>query len=249
MQVDYQPFIDRVIQKYEGGYGWNTKDPGGPTKYGITCYDYAEYRHRPMNSMSEWAPLVKAMTLSEAESIYRTKYAAGCAFDTLAAGLDCCALDYGINSGVSRANLVRNRIAVTYPGISTADFVNRMCDERLRFMQSIRGGSAWAEFGHGWGARVDDLRSYCVALAAGSPPNPDVKPDLTKVVQPKATHVPKTAGAATGAGTTGTVIAAHTAGLHWPTIAGLAAAAIAAGLVFEAWAAGAAAKANATVHL
>lgn len=249
MQVDYQPFIDRVIQKYEGGYGWNKKDAGGPTKYGITWRDLAEHRHQPATSAADWAQRVKDMPLSEAEDIYRTKYAVGVTFDGMLAGEDCCTLDYAVNSGVSRGNLVKYEIYKKYTtSILAADFVNRMCDERLQFMKAIRGGADWAEFGHGWGARVADVRAYSLHLVTVGAPVPTA-PDLTKVAQPKATHVPKTAGTATTAGTGGVVIAAHTAGFHWPSVAAIGAAVLAIGVAYEAWAAGAAAKANATVHL
>ena len=250
MQANYQPFIDRVIHNYEGGYGWNKKDTGGPTKYGITCYDLAEYRGQTMDSMARWAPLVQAMPLTEAEAIYKTKYANGASFDTLATGVDCCCLDYAINSGVSRANLVRNRIMAAHPNCTSAEFVNLMCDERLTFMKSIRGGSAWAEFGHGWSTRVADLRAYCLHLAAGGADNiGPAAPDLTTTAQPKAKHVAKTAGTATAGSTLGTAAAAHAAGFHWPTVAAISAGVLALGIAYEAWQAGKAAKANAVVHL
>ena len=60
MQSTYKAFIDRVIDKYEGGYGWDKDDKGGPTKYGITCYDLAEHMGQKMTSMAQWAPIVKA---------------------------------------------------------------------------------------------------------------------------------------------------------------------------------------------
>ena len=56
---DYRPFVERMINRYEGGYGWNRSDPGGPTKDGITCYDLAEHRHQVMDSMVRWAPIVR----------------------------------------------------------------------------------------------------------------------------------------------------------------------------------------------
>ena len=38
----YSAFVGGImIPKYEGGYGWDKADPGGPTKYGITCFDLA----------------------------------------------------------------------------------------------------------------------------------------------------------------------------------------------------------------
>jgi lysozyme family protein len=77
--ADYQPFVERMLGKYEGGYG----DPGGPTKYGITCYDLAEHRHQHMDSMARWAPIVQAMPLSEADDIIDVNYAKPCRFDDL----------------------------------------------------------------------------------------------------------------------------------------------------------------------
>lgn len=249
MQVDYAPFIDRVIQRYEGPYGWNKKDPGGPTKYGITCYDYADYLHVKMDSMAAWAPRVQAMPLDVAETIYANKYAVGVGFDGLAPGVDCCTLDYAINSGVSRALLVRREIRKRAPDIVPHEFIDQMCNERLAFMHAIRGGSAWAEFGHGWGARVEDLRVYSHHLEAGTVASAPPAPDLTHVTQPKAIHVPKTAGTATGGGTVGGAVAAHAAGFDWKVVAGVAAAMLAAGVAYEAWQAGKTATANATVHL
>lgn len=236
MQADYKPFIDRMIQRYEGGYGWNKKDPGGPTKYGITCYDLAEHRGQPMTSMADWADAVKNMSLSEAEYIYRTKYAAAISFDALPAGVDCCMMDYAVNSGTARAARVAaallalpsaGRVGPTLlSAIQRADpkwFVNSMCEERLQFMHSIRGGSAWAEFGGGWQKRVDDLDQYCIALINKSPV--PAAPDVSKVPTPKAIHPPAPAGrTVTATVTTGaaTTAAAHTLGIQpWEIVLGV----------------------------
>ena len=53
-QADYTPFVERMIARYEGNYGWDAGDSGGPTKYGITCYDLAEHRNEKMTSMARW---------------------------------------------------------------------------------------------------------------------------------------------------------------------------------------------------
>lgn len=249
MQVDYTAFIDRVIHSYEGGYGWNKKDPGGPTKYGITCFDLAEHRGQKMTSMATWAPIVQAMPLSEAEDIYRTKYAVKCGFDALPAGPDCCVLDYGINSGISRALASKNAIlrGSTIQLYGAKKFVDSMCAERLQFMHAIRGGSAWAEFGHGWGARVADLQAYCDHLTLGGVA--PVAPDLTHVVTPKATHVAKTAGAATTLSVPTSAGAAHYFGLDVAMVAGVAAAVLALGVGYEAWQVGKTADLNNKVIL
>lgn len=262
MQANYTTFIDRVIKKYEGGYGWNRKDPGGPTKYGITCYDLAEHRGQKMTSMSAWEAPVRDMTLAEAETIYASKYANAVRFNDLPAGSDCVMLDYGINSGCARPIRVAAAL-LKVPGagmtdalvkaIKTTDpkwFVDQMCAERLRFMHAIRGGTAWTEFGHGWGTRVADLQSYGEHLALGAPATQaPAPPDLSKVVTPKATNVPKTAGTATTGGVVASGTAAHAAGFHWSAVAGIMASTVAAGIAFEIWQAHRAQVANNLVHV
>ena len=264
MQPDYKAFVDRMINKYEGGYCWDAKDPGGPTKYGITCYDLAEHRGQRMTSMQTWAPIVHDMTLAEAEAIYDTKYAHAISFDALPPGVDCTMMDYAVNSGIGRAILVARALTKSQKG-STMDavlvdaikaygsdkFIDAMCDERLRYMHAIRNGTAWEEFGKGWNARVVDLRVYSHNVIKNVPT--PIAPDLSKVPTPKATH---TADSSSTAGTTGKVIAtggaataAHAAGV--PTIyivAGVAV--VVAGLIgYEMYKIHKANQANQVVHV
>lgn len=206
--ANYKAFVDRMIQKYEGGYCWDAGDPGGPTKYGITCYDLAADQHKPMTSMRAWVEPVKAMTLETAERIYKTKYAAAVFFDQLPSGADCAVMDYGVNSGVGRVGLVANSLvglkgsvftAATVKAINETDvnrFISNMDAERLRFLHAIRGGAAWKEFGRGWGARVADLDTYSHALARGAPTVP--APDLSNVPTPKGVVVPRAGKVITG---------------------------------------------------
>ncbi|MDE2103868.1 MAG: hypothetical protein KGL39_41915 [Patescibacteria group bacterium] len=259
MQVDYAPFVDRMIHHYEGGFVWNRKDPGGPTKYGVTCYDLAEHRHEVMTSMKAWAPLVEKLSLEEAEDIYRVKYATALQFDALPAGVDAVMMDYGVNSGVSRAVRVASALmgvdrcnTHVDPGLLAAlqkcdanKFINAMCAERLRFMHTIRRGAAWVEFGHGWQARVDDLRSYSLHLADTKAPAP-VPPRLAT---PKAIHAPKTAGSVTAGGVVAAPIAAHAAGASWTIALLIAGGIIAAGVGYELYEQHKTQLANAKVHL
>lgn len=198
----YVAFTDRMIHRYEGGYCWDAKDPGGPTKYGITCFDLAAHLGRKMNSMSEWAPIVKAMDISIAILIYKKKYAAAVRYDDLPAGIDVVMYDYGVNSGIGRPIRVARAI-LKVPGGASMDaalltalqktdpkkFIANMCAERLNFMHAIRGGSAWQQFGKGWGARVADLKAYATHLvdAPGTSVAPTA-PDLSNVPTPKAQH-------------------------------------------------------------
>lgn len=259
MQADYKDCIDRIIHRYEGGYGWNKKDPGGPTNFGITCFDLAEHRGQKMDSMSRWAPLVKAMTLDEAEAIYKTKYARGVRFDELPAGTDVVLLDYGINSGNGRALRVA-RVITGQPAGTKMDqalfdalkaydplkFVNMICNERLKFMHAIRGGSAWAEFGKGWQARVDDLRKYATAVntRAGVVPGSVIPP------APKATNSGPNLPTKTAAGSsTGAAAALHFLDFNWWYVGGAAAIVIVGFIAYAIWRDIKANKANETVVL
>ncbi len=179
MKENYKAFVDRMIQRYEGGYGWDRADPGGPTNFGITCYDLAEHRHQKMTSMSAWAPLVRAMPLQEAEDIYVTKYATACRFNDLNSGPDCAIMDFGVNSGSSRA-VKYAQVIVGAPrdgvlGPHTLEAINKMgantfvddiCDVRLHFLRSLH---TWPTFGRGWASRVADLRAYCHHLTGAVP--------------------------------------------------------------------------------
>lgn len=228
MQINRAPFLRRVIDKYEGGYCWDKGDPGGPTNFGITCYDLAEERHQTMTSMSAWAPTVKAMPESEALGIYNTKYCEGIGFDQTHSGPDCVECDYGINSGLARVKLVRARLLqlAKKPTVNDCDthwYIDAMCDERLTFMKGIRGGSAWEEFGRGWGARVADLRAYCHHLASAGDPK-DAAPAPVIHPGPKATHDDPTLKGHVTATVTAHTTATTTAAVHgtdWPLVVGL----------------------------
>jgi lysozyme family protein len=174
MRENYQQFVERMISRYEGGYGWDKADSGGPTKYGITCYDLAAHRHQVMDSMARWAPIVRAMPLSEADEIYASKYATACGFDDLVSGADCVVFDFGVNSGPGRAvAFAQHIVGATADGRmgpatkhainshDTATFINALCDARLAFLKRL---SIWGTFGRGWTARIADLRKYSLAL-------------------------------------------------------------------------------------
>jgi lysozyme family protein len=175
--ADYAPFVDRMIGRYEGGYGWDKNDPGGPTKDGITCYDLAEFMHKPMTSMAAWAPIVAAMTLATADQIYAIKYATSCAFNALNVGKDCVVFDFGVNSGQSRSikcaqivvgfrgndvdGVIGDKTLAAINGYDPVKFVNQLCDARMAFLEGL---PIWHTFKAGWTARVIDLRAYSLTL-------------------------------------------------------------------------------------
>lgn len=201
MRATLKAFLQRLIKRYEGGWVWDKRDPGGPTNFGVTWRVLAAHRGEPATSAAEWAPKVKAMSIDEAIAIYEKKYAPPVLYDLLPAGVDAAMLDYAVNSGPGRANRVARRIVGSPDGTSMTPiivdrikvhgverFINNLCDERLRFMRSLKGGSMWQTYGIGWGARVADLRQYSIALSKGKVPLQP--PDLSTVPTPKA-EVPK----------------------------------------------------------
>jgi len=150
---------------HEGGYVNAKTDRGGPTKYGITHRTLAAHRGVPSVTPAQ----VKALTLKEAEEIYRRSYWTQSGGDLLPAGLDYAAFDFGVNSGPARAvKSLQKVVGVTQDGIvggQTVAAVGRYpggvqalirayCDERMRFLRSLGGPQGWSANGRGWTRRV-----------------------------------------------------------------------------------------------
>jgi lysozyme family protein len=166
----YDAALARVLA-HEGGYTNDPRDPGGPTKFGITIADYRRYA-KPDAGADD----VRAMTLDGAKAIYRAHYWDALACDALPAGVDYAVFDYGVNSGIARAAKVLQRIlGVADDGVIGPDtlaatkdadpqkLIGAVCDERLRFLQSLR---TWPVFGKGWGRRVAEVKAAASAMGA-----------------------------------------------------------------------------------
>jgi lysozyme family protein len=160
---NYAESLKRVLQ-HEGGYTNDAADPGGPTNYGITIYDARMY-WKPDATAAD----VKAMPLSVAKDIYKSKYWDKMFCDQLPSGVDYCTFDYGVNSGVGRALKVKTSFA----GRSPEATIIAMCDERLNFLRQLK---TWPVFGNGWSKRVSDVRAFSLQLAktASIPLPPDI---------------------------------------------------------------------------
>lgn len=154
---------------HEGGYSNHPDDPGGPTKYGITIADYRRYVKADADAAD-----MRAMPLADAKGIYRARYWAVLRCDDLPAGLDYAVFDYGVNSGVSRAAKVLQRIVgvdddgaigpVTLAAVARHDapaLIEALCDERFAFLKSLK---TWRVFGGGWGRRVTEVRAAALAM-------------------------------------------------------------------------------------
>jgi lysozyme family protein len=165
----YDDALARLLV-HEGGYSNHPDDPGGPTKFGITIFDYRRYV-KPDAEADD----VRAMTLGEAKAIYRAKYWDALCCDGLPAGIDYAVFDYGVNSGISRSAKVLQRVLgvaddgmigpITLGAANACDCeatIAAICDERLRFLRSLR---TWRVFGKGWGRRVAEVKAVALDMA------------------------------------------------------------------------------------
>lgn len=168
MQENFPDILHRVLID-EGGYGYDPADPGGPTKYGITIYDVRMYVKKGATAQD-----VKDLTLDQAKEIYKSKYWDKVNGDGLPSGVDYSVFDYGVNSGVNRANSVFKRLTNPDP-VKT---INAICDQRLAFLRSL---STFNHFGRGWTRRVAGVRQYSLELTKKVPqwsttPTPSLPP-------------------------------------------------------------------------
>jgi lysozyme family protein len=225
MSADTYPEAIRRLLKSEGGYVNHPADPGGPTNFGITIHDYRKYVKADATAAD-----VRAMRIAEARVIYRTKYWDAMRCDALPAGIDYCIFDYAVNSGTGRAPKVLQRVlaasvtgrmdevTVAMAGQREASaLVNAICDERMRFLKSLK---TWPVFGAGWSRRVAEVRAAALTLAANAKPGttPATRSAGKGVVPVNAAARNGTAG---GAIATGGVAAQQSAasGADWATAA------------------------------
>jgi lysozyme family protein len=189
-----------LILKHEGGFVNNPKDPGGATNKGITIATFRKYI-KPLGTVAD----LKALTDEQATIVYKRRYWDAVLGDQLPSGVDYAVADFAVNSGPSRAAKYLQRVVgATQDGrigpatleavrrMPTAQVINKLCDARLSFMQSIKGGKLWAEFGRGWGRRVADVRKVSLSWAETGQIYPDTPQDAPE--PPKPIDLPDNAG-------------------------------------------------------
>jgi hypothetical protein len=106
-----------------------------------------------------------------------------------------------------------------------------MCDERLRFLQSLK---TWPVFGTGWGRRVAEVKSMALAMVANAPaPAPPQAAAPGQAMGPIANGIRHgSTGAIAGAGAAATQ-QAHQSGMPPAALASIVAATVA--LATAAW--------------
>ncbi len=155
----------------EGGNDDDPRDPGGRTSRGIIQTEWNRWRLTHPGLPSD----VWAAPQSEVVAIYKQWYWDKLRCDDLPPGVDYAIFDYGVNSGISRAAKVLQRLVgvtvdgeigdqtVAYTRVRDPKvLVSAICDERIKF---LRGLSTWGTYGRGWTTRVNGVRATALIMA------------------------------------------------------------------------------------
>ncbi len=169
MLKNFDEVLHRVLA-HEGGYTNHPDDPGGPTNWGITIHDARAYWKRDAD-----ADDVRAMPKEVAKRIYKSKYWDAMRCDELPSGVDYAVMDFGVNSGVSRALKFIEAVAGvpadgkpddvlvrTIANMPARPIITELCNKRLVFLKSLK---TWPVFGNGWGRRVAEVKDAALKMA------------------------------------------------------------------------------------
>jgi len=234
----YDESLARLLV-HEGGYSNHPADPGGPTNFGITLADARRYwkphataadvRDMPVEIAKQiyqahyWAPMrcdELAAGVDYAVFDYGVNSGIGRAAKVLqrlvgvqSASQTRVNAQSASQTRVNALVLVDGQIgpitvAATSRG-NPAELVNRICAERLAFLQGL---STWSVFGAGWGRRVREVKAAALAMAekaakSAPPPSPPTPPAPPAPPRPKVTP-----GAVA---TRSALVATVAGGAHW----------------------------------
>ena len=169
------------VLKAEGGFSDHAKDPGGATNMGVTRATLAGLRGHAVSIAD-----VRALTLEQAASIYRSMYWRVVCGDELPGGVDIVVFDHAVNSGSKAAirtlqralgfkqdGRLSRRCIEAAQGADHGALVRKLCAARMNF---LRGLSTWLVFRRGWTARLEALERAALALCVGGgvPPASDL---------------------------------------------------------------------------
>ena len=170
--TNFDPALARVLA-FEGGFVNHPLDPGGATNLGIAGATLARARGRPVIIAH-----VRALTGTEAASIYRRFYWNVVRGDDLPGGLDLAVFDLAVNAGPARAAwLLQRALGVPQDGVigprtlaaaraaHPIEAIAALTQARLGFLHRL---ATWRVFGRGWSRRVAAIERAALALAGAS---------------------------------------------------------------------------------
>ena len=155
--------------RHEGGFVNHPKDPGGMTNLGVTKRVWDEWTGGNADEIE-----MRSLTPEKVAPLYKKRYWDAVKGNDLPSGLDVCVFDCAVNSGVSRAVRILQRIlGVKDDGIigpvtiaaTTAipvdDLIERYTKERQDFLESL---PTFSTFGKGWTTRVAEVENQSKAM-------------------------------------------------------------------------------------
>lgn len=161
----------KLLAVHEGGYVNHPDDPGGPTNMGVTKETYDAWRHArglpaaPVGGISE----------DEVTAIYRAQYWDAVRADDLPPGVGYAVFDGAVNSGPAQAaKWLQRAVGAEADGVvgvqtlaatraaSPTETVERVCDQRLKFMRRLKH---YSTFKNGWKRRVSEVREQALIWA------------------------------------------------------------------------------------
>ncbi len=180
MKNNFRKSLKQVLQ-HEGGWADHPRDPGGATMKGVTLAVYRRYYGAKKTKQQ-----LRNISDTELEHIYRDGYWDKCHCDDLAKGLDYAVFDAAVNSGPGHsAKWLQAAVGAGQDGSigpktlakvaehQPIPVIDAICDRRLAF---LKGLSTWADFGRGWGRRVEGVRHDAKAMAGGEAVEPAPAP-------------------------------------------------------------------------
>lgn len=161
------------VLKSEGGYVNHPSDPGGRTNLGVTQKVWEEWVGHPVTEAD-----MRALTPELVAPLYKKMYWDKVKGDDLPSGVDYVVFDIAVNSGTGRAAKMLQQVvgvpadgaigpktinAVLTCNVSGEDLVNKLCDKRLAFWQSL---PTFDTFGKGWTNRGTHVREEALKMVS-----------------------------------------------------------------------------------
>lgn len=205
MLADYPSCFSRLIQHEGSQYTDDPRDPGGPTKFGVTIADARLYGAKYHWVANPTANDVRNMPFWFAQDVYKPEYWDKLQCDKLPAGVDDSVFDYGVNSGIGRSGRVLRRVVglndntwivdqSVLDAVAKRDPIAIIAAFNAERLQFLRGLGTFDHFGKGWTTRVKEVKAYSVVLAQAAKNHPvtDAVAQAAAVTMAKATFTSPT---------------------------------------------------------
>lgn len=164
LKLELMTFEDAVnlILEYEGGYVFDSNDPGGETKWGISKRVYPQWD-------------IKNLTKEKAKAIYKVDYWDVVQAEKLPQSIRLMIFDCAVNQGQRTARIILQKaLGVKADGVlgpitlgaikdlEEMQLIDRVAKIRLDYYTSL---PHWDRFGKGWAKRLLGVSLLCAFLA------------------------------------------------------------------------------------